>query len=414
MSQTFVVDCDCCGGEKDPSVPPFRIFQPKPLKQYGRRAALRASLLASTGSLLAACAPTATTPTAAPAKPTEGPKPSEAPKPTEASKAGAEAPKPTDKPAIVMTTAPSGKPGLERVQLAFCSQVLCILPYEVARRRGLWEGEGLDVELVYMRGGAQAMNALLAESIEWAGTPMDLVVQAWGKGKKPVMLMSTANLPFFALVAGPKAGVTEIRGLAGKKIGITNLGTTDHLIAQFLLKQAGVDPNGVEFVALGPNLYDLLLRGEVDAGMVQDPAMTLLQRNGGTLLVNLMSRADSERYLGGPYQFMGLNTRPEVLEQKTETARKLVRGLLKAQQWIRSNPGAEIVKAAPSELVAGGDLGIFAESLDKFKNDLYPADGRLEEKSVQQVVQVQRESGVLKDAPPFGATDLFTNKLVQP
>src|SRR5436853_411934 len=52
---------------------------------------------------------------------------------------------------------PSGP--LEKIELAFCSQVLCVLPYEVARQRGFWAAEGLDVELVYMRGGTQAINA---------------------------------------------------------------------------------------------------------------------------------------------------------------------------------------------------------------------------------------------------------------
>lgn len=410
-SAPVVVDCDCCGGEPDLSVPPYRVFQPTPLKLVSRRSAMRASFLASAGSLLAACAPTAP-PTAAP---TTAPAPTQAPAPAATAPAAAgtaaAAPKPAEKPAIVLTTAPSGKPGLERIELAFCSQVLCILPYEVARRRGLWEAEGLDVNLIYMRGGAQAMNALLAESIDWAGTPMDLVVQAWGKGKKPQMLVSTANLPFFALVSGPKANVGEVRGLAGRKIGIANLGTTDHLLAQFLLKKAGVDPSGVEFVALGPNLYDLLLRGEVDAGMVQDPSLSLLERAGGKVLVNFMSRSDADKHLGGAYQFMGLNTRPEVLEKKPDTARKLIRGLVKANGWIRKNSGSDIVKAAPSELVAGGDLQIFAASLDRYKNDLYPADGLLIEKSIQQVVDVQKESGVLKDAPPFKTGDLFTNKL---
>jgi hypothetical protein len=36
----------------------------------------------------------------------------------------------------------------------------------------------------------------------------------------------------------------------------------------------------------------------------------------------------------------------------------------------------------------------------------------VEENAVQRVVDVQALSGVLKDAPPFKASDLFTNKLV--
>jgi len=38
------------------------------------------------------------------------------------------------------------------VVLAFCGQLLCVIPYEVARTRGYFAAEGLDVKLVYTRG----------------------------------------------------------------------------------------------------------------------------------------------------------------------------------------------------------------------------------------------------------------------
>jgi NitT/TauT family transport system substrate-binding protein len=426
-------ECACCASA-DPATPPLRVFQPRPLRQLNRRRAVFTSLLASGGALVAACgAPAAPTPApTAPPKPTEPPaKPTAASQPTTAAAPAAAAPaaQPTTAPAAAQsTTAPASaaatsapaataaRPGtaLEKLDLAFCSQVLCVLPFEVARRRGLWEAEGLDVNLTYMRGGAQAMNALLARSgVDWVGTPMDLVVQAQAKNQKVQMLVSTASLPFFALVAGPKSGIGAIKELKGKKVGVTNLGTTDHLMVQFVAKKEGVDPSGVEFVAVGPNLYDLLVKGEVDAGMVQEPALTLAQRAGAKLLVNFMSQQDAKQYLGGGYQFMGLNTRPDVLESKSETARKLIRGLVKANQWIRANPGAEIIKAAPTELVAGGDVAVFASSLDQFKADLYPAEGLLAEGDVQRVIDVQQESGALKDAAQFKAADLFTNALIK-
>jgi hypothetical protein len=37
------------------------------------------------------------------------------------------------------------------VKLAYCSQLLCGVPYEVARSSGLFKNHGLDVELVYTR-----------------------------------------------------------------------------------------------------------------------------------------------------------------------------------------------------------------------------------------------------------------------
>lgn len=355
---------------------------------------------------LVACAPSQ-----APAGPQAGPTTAAAP--TSAPAAGSGAAAATQQPSAGGSTAPRQQP-LEKVELAFCSQVLCVLPFEVARQRGFFEAEGLDVNLTYMRGGTQAINALLAGSVDFVGTPIDLVVQTVAKGKDAVMLASTSQLPFFALVVGPQqaGSVTNVKGLAGKRIGVGNLGTTDHLMAQYLLVKEGVDPASVEFVASGPNLYEQLSRGQVEAGMVQEPSLTLLERNGGRVLVNFMKLEDTQRALGGPYQFMGLNTRPEVLNTKAETARKLIRGLGSANRWIRANPGEMIVKAIPGELVAGGDVEVFAAALDRYKNDLYPAEGKLVVESVQRVIDVQQQSGALEGAT-VRPEQVFTNRYVE-
>ncbi len=50
---------------------------------------------------------------------------------------------------------------LKPVKLAYCSQILCGVPYEVARSAGYWKKQGLDVELIYTRGGSAAMQARL-------------------------------------------------------------------------------------------------------------------------------------------------------------------------------------------------------------------------------------------------------------
>jgi len=300
---------------------------------------------------------------------------------------------------------------LEPVELAFCSQVLCILPFEVARQRGYFAAEGLDVNLVYMRGGTQAINALLAGSVDFVGTPIDLVVQAVAKGKPAVMIASTSQLPFFALVASPRAStVQSIKDLAGQHIGVANLGTTDHLMTLYLLTREGVDPASVEFVALGPNLYEQLVRGQVEAGMVQEPSLTLVERAGGRVLVNFMRLNDAQRTLGGPYQFMGLNTRPEVLAAKADTARKLIRGLVRANRWMLDNPSTAIVQAVPADLVAGGELELFAATLDRHKRDLYPADGRLMLDSVQRVIDVQQQSGAIELGQTVRPDQVFTNQ----
>ncbi len=288
---------------------------------------------------------------------------------------------------------------------------MCILPFEVARQRGFFEAEGLSVSLIYMRGGTQAINALLSGRAEFAGTGFDLVVQSVAVGKQAVSIASASRLPFFALALSPNAAsIRTIQDLAGKRIGVSNLSTTDHLVALYLLIREGLDPSAVEFVAAGPNLFERLVRGQIEAGMVQEPGLTLLERAGGRVLVNLMKLDDARKYLGGPYQFMGLHTRPEVLASKPETARALVRALARGTRWILDNPSQSAVKAAPPELVAGGDAEVFASALDRHKRDLYPQDARFLLESVERVIDVQRQSGAIEPSQTIRADDLFTNE----
>jgi len=310
-------------------------------------------------------------------------------------------------------TAPS-REGLTKLDLAFCSQVLCILPFEVARQQGYFADEGYDVNLIYMKGGALAINALISKSVDFVGTPMDLIVRSVDQGQPVIMVASTSRLPFFALVVSPgkSSEITKISDLQGKRVGVNNLGTTDDLLLKALLAKNNLDPNSADSVALGPNLYDALLRGEVDAGMVQEPALTLLSQKGARVLVNFMDRQQTNEVLGGDYQFMGLNTRPDVLDSKPDVVEKLARALVKANQWILNHTGSEIVKAAPQELAPGDDIQIFAKALDKYKESLYPSDGVIEEQAVRRVVETQRISGLLKNEN-IDISTLYTNKYVE-
>jgi NitT/TauT family transport system substrate-binding protein len=72
-------------------------------------------------------------------------------------------------------SAAQGKP----VKLAYCSQLLCGVPYEVARSAGLFMQHGLEVELVYTRGGNAAMQALVGGAVDYAATALDVAIQAY-------------------------------------------------------------------------------------------------------------------------------------------------------------------------------------------------------------------------------------------
>jgi len=295
------------------------------------------------------------------------------------------------------------------IQLAFCGQLLCVVPYEVTQAAGFFEQEGLDVELVYTRGGNAAMQALVGGAVDYAGTSFDVALQAFAQGADIRRFASTGRLPLFALAVSPAkvAEIASIGDLENHTVGISGLGNADHTLLLYLLGKAGADATSVEFAQMGPNLYDALRVGHVDAGMVQEPALSLLEAEGGKALVNFMDLEDAEANLGGDYAFMGVSVRGAEREQRLEEMRALARALEQGLQHLQTIPPAEILDALPSELIAGGDRAQLEGILERYRASLYPSSVAIDLASAERVAESQRIAGIL-------GADVSLDKLLDP
>src|ERR1051325_5809595 len=218
----------------------------------------------------------------------------------------------------------------KQVKLAYCSQLLCGVPYEVARTAGHFKKHGLDVELVYTRGGNAAMQALVGGAVDYAATALDVAIQAYANVVAQIRRFAvTGRLPLFAVVTAPKTAdqIRSIKDLEGKTVGVSALGNADHALLLYLLKQANADASKVQFATLGVNLLEALRQGQVDAGLVQEPALTLLMRANARVLVNAMDNNDAQKYLGGSYEFMGVAVRTKEIDARRPEMVALAKGL---------------------------------------------------------------------------------------
>lgn len=285
-----------------------------------------------------------------------------------------------------------------RVRLAFCGQLLCVVPYEVARDRGHFRAEGLEVELVYTRGGNQAMQALVGGAVDYAGTSFDVALQAFANGAQIRRFASTGRLPLFALVTAPRTAgeITSLKALEGRTLGVSALGNADHVLLLFLMRQAGADPGRSRFAAIGTNLFEALRRGQVEAGMVQEPALTLVEEAGGRVLFNAMDIGEARHVLGGAFEFMGVAYRAAERERRIEEMRRLARALAAGLSDTRSLPVEEVVAALPKELVAGGNWGKLGVMLERHRASLYPEDVRIDPAAAELVEKAQKVAGVLQ------------------
>lgn len=284
---------------------------------------------------------------------------------------------------------------LKKIRLAFCSQLLCVVPYEATRAAGFFAEEGLDVELVYTRGGSAALQALNGGAVEYAATSFDAALNAFASGADIVRFATTGRLPLFALATSVEGAetITRVSDLEGRVLGVSALGNADHAFLMYLLERAGVDSNSVEFATVGTNLYDALRLGQLDAGMVQEPALSLLQERGARVLVNGMDIDDANEYLGGPYEFMGVAVRREEVDERREEMQRLARALAKGLVYVQEAEPEELVEALPREIITGGDRETVAASLARYRESLYPREVELDLEAMQRVIDVQKAAG---------------------
>jgi|TARA_B110000259_G_scaffold10158_1_gene11104 NitT/TauT family transport system substrate-binding protein len=291
-----------------------------------------------------------------------------------------------------------------KLKLAFCGQLLCVIPYEVTRGQGHFADQGLDVELVYTRGGGNALKALIGGAVDYAGTSLDAVLQATKKGAKITRFASTGRLPLFALAVSPKQknNIKSIKDLEGKTVGVSKIGNSDHALLLYLLSEAKADFKKVSFAALGPNLFDTLRLGQVDAGMVQEPALTLIKNAGGVELVNFMNIDQAKQYLGGAYEFMGVSIRAEERDQRLQEMKKISIALKNGLKDVRTMSPEKIFASLPKNLIAGANIPQLYKILTTYRGSLYPEEVKINMRAVERVEKAHIKANILKP----GAVDL--------
>jgi len=304
--------------------------------------------------------------------------------------------------AVVASVLPGADPADAQgksIKLAYCSQLLCGVPYEVARAGSHFKNHGLNVELVYTRGGSAAMQALVGGAVDYAATSLDVAIAAYGNAGADIRRFAvTGRLPLFAVITAPRTAgaITGIKALEGKTVGISALGNADHALTLYLLKEAGADAAKVRFATLGVNLLEALRQGQVDAGLVQEPALTLIQRAGGRVLMNGMDLEDATKYLGGAFEFMGVAVRTKEIEQRRPEMIALTKALTDALKALHAMSGEAIVTAFPKEMTTGLNLKEFADIIARYRDSLYPDAVTIDLEAAKRVERSLITGGVLK------------------
>ncbi|MCY7299224.1 MAG: ABC transporter substrate-binding protein, partial [Ilumatobacteraceae bacterium] len=238
-------------------------------------------------------------------------------------------------------------------------------------------GDGVDLQTFTFNAGTEAVEALLAESLDVAFIGPNPAINAFAKSDgDAVRIVSGSTAGGAYLVVKPQ--ITSVDQLAGTTLATPSLGNTQDVALRAWLKDNGLDttPEGGGEVAILPQststALESFISGAIDGAWVPEPwATRLVEEGGGTVLVD---ERDLWPDTDGEYVTTHVIVRTDFLNDHPDLVKAVLIGLADAIDAIAANPAkaqadvvaqiTEITGSAPDEVTIATSFSHLTFTLD--------------------------------------------------
>lgn len=244
------------------------------------------------------------------------------------------------------TSPTHGASALQKINIGYPSLNYTMAAIWIARDAGFLKKNGLDAQLIFLRGGNQLSQALLAGNISMALTAGPSVIVARAAGADEVIVAGMINRPLYDFIAAPH--IKKPEDLKGRRVAIGGLGGSGHAAALLALKHLGLDPkrDKITLMSLGGMSEQVaaLRSGSAEASPINPGFSRTFIDAGFTFFGNL-----GEMKI--PFQQTCLITNRRFIETNPDLIAQAVRSIQEAAAYLH-NPANKtgVVKILSSYL----------------------------------------------------------------
>lgn len=167
--------------------------------------------------------------------------------------------------------------------------VLDTLPLQVAVQDGLFQGQGLDVELVKFASALERDTAMQAEQLDGyfgdliatcmlinKGVPMYIALTSW---------RTTPGFPMFGIALSPANAERSLADMKGRTLGLSK-STVMEFLADKMEDKLQVPHGYFEQIEIKkmPIRLQMLMADQIDSALLPEPLLSLAKLKGGAVL----------------------------------------------------------------------------------------------------------------------------------
>ncbi|WP_440108940.1 ABC transporter substrate-binding protein [Acidovorax sp. BL-A-41-H1] len=279
-----------------------------------------------------------------------------------------------------------------RVTVAVGGQgVLYHLPLVLADLLGYFKAEGVEVSIRDFAAGALALEAVDRGQADVCAGAFEHTLRRLALGQNYQAVVTMGRAPQLALGVSLRSmpGYREPGQLAGKRIGVSSVGSSTHLAATLLLAREGVDMRRVSFVNVGTGMaaFSALRSGQIHALCHADPIMTVLEQKEGLRIIgDVRSLKSGQDLFGGTMPAGCLYAKQGYIQKNAAQAQALVSAIVHALKWLQTAGPADLVKVVPEGYLLG-DRSAYLAAFGRVR-ETYSTHGAMPDDGVATALRV--------------------------
>ena len=243
----------------------------------------------------------------------------------------------------------------------------------IAKDAKIYEKNGLDVELILVKGSGQTSAALLGGSLFGAPVALPQLMLADLGGADLINIAHTVPGVQSKLLVKPE--IKRPEDLKGKKIATSSIGSLGDFLFKYIIRKHGMDPNrDVTWLSIGtpPERLQALSSGVVDAADLSYPADVQGERMGFRILFDARKEV--------VYPSMSVVTRRKNIQEDRDTVMRMIRSHVEAIAYFKTHK--DFSMKVLSKYLRINDRDLLEGSYEIFKQDFiavpYPITKGLE------------------------------------
>jgi ABC-type nitrate/sulfonate/bicarbonate transport system substrate-binding protein len=306
---------------------------------------------------------------------------------------------------LLLTPAPAVCQELTKVPFPYGPLGLNSLPWVVAKEMRLFERNGLDVDMVYVGASAVIVQSMLSGSANVAGFGGPAVVTNVLRGGDIIQVAAMA--PYFTQSLLVRADIRDLRGLHGKKIGITRFGSVTDFALRTIIERHNIKDVNVVQMGGFPEAVAGLSRGAIDGAVFSPPHNFRLVKDG---FRELISPKDL-RASGSGFLTQGIVARKSFAASRRDIVVRLIKTTVEATRHAVANE--DFTKKVISKYLGVTDADLLRQSYlyvaETFVREPFVPESTMQS-MVQRMVQVNMIDAKSAQSTPTGA--YFDNSFV--